>query len=77
MTLLPNRTRRGYLTLTHRLQLSKEQELGLTQNRKKFDIREEYFVRPLRHLSLEPYCLSGPHIETQRSGGEGVGTQAH
>ncbi|KAH9900802.1 cytochrome c oxidase assembly protein COX16-domain-containing protein [Cubamyces lactineus] len=23
--------------------LSKEQELGLTQNRKKFDIREEYF----------------------------------
>ena len=31
MTLLPNRTGRGYLTLRHRFQLSKEQELGLTQ----------------------------------------------
>ena len=29
----------------HRPQMSKEQELGLSQNRKKFDIREEYFVR--------------------------------
>lgn len=27
------------------IQVTKEQELNLNQNRKKFDIREEYFVR--------------------------------
>ena len=35
-------------------QMSREQELGLDRNRKKFDAREEYFVSPLlfRLLSL-------------------------
>ena len=27
--------------------MSREQELGLDKNRKKFDVREEYFVSPL------------------------------
>ncbi|KAJ7594534.1 cytochrome c oxidase assembly protein COX16-domain-containing protein [Mycena floridula] len=29
--------------LTHSIQLTKEQQLGLEQKRKKFDIREEYY----------------------------------
>ena len=32
------------------MQVTKEQELKLDRNRKKFDIREEYFVRLLRSV---------------------------
>lgn len=33
-------------------QVTKEQELGIDRNRKKFDIREEYFVSHFSSLSL-------------------------
>jgi Cytochrome c oxidase assembly protein COX16 len=35
-------------------QMSREQELGLDKNRKKFDVREEYFVSPFSPSSLAP-----------------------
>ena len=41
----PPPTRPPILTLRNP-QVNKEQELGLAASRKKFDIREEYFVRP-------------------------------
>ena len=36
--------------------MSREQELGLDRNRKKFDAREEYFVSSFVSLSLVGEC---------------------
>lgn len=36
--------------------MSREQELGLDRNRKRFDAREEYFVSP--SVSLSPPCVN-------------------
>jgi cytochrome c oxidase assembly protein subunit 16 len=35
------------------VQMTKEQELGLNKNRKKFDIREEYFVSPVSCVNFD------------------------
>jgi hypothetical protein len=43
-------------TSTILTQMTKEQELGLEKNRKRFDIREEYFVSN-RQSSGFPQCL--------------------
>jgi len=40
----------SYSTYGGKFQVSKEQELKLTNNKKKFDIREEYFVCWLGHF---------------------------
>jgi hypothetical protein len=41
-----------YLIRERYLQVTKEQELKLDQNRKKFDIREEYFVSSINSFPL-------------------------
>lgn len=48
------RTRRGF-------QVTKEQELGLENRRRKFDIREEYFASVSIHLRLDPPDLPSVH----------------
>ena len=42
---LSARNQRVYKLNATCVQVTREQELGLVKNRKKFDIREEYFVR--------------------------------
>lgn len=64
--------------LTRDIQVSKEQELGLENRRRKFDIREEYFVKP--STSFPPRSLrftSRLPLETQREGCRRLGAQAH
>lgn len=50
---------KGYNLTDALLQVNKEQELGLTKSRKKFDIREEYFVSyfSTRGISLPSFDL--------------------
>ena len=59
--------------------MSKEQELGLSQNRKKLDIREEYFVSPYTfyHFTQGMTAYTHGRAETQRCGRQGMGAQAH
>lgn len=54
--------------------MSKEQELGLEKNRRKIDIREEYFVRlPSLFLEACRSFTSTHRSETQRSPNGRVG----
>lgn len=54
--------------------MSKEQELGLEKNRRKIDIREEYFVRLPISSGCELLIYSSTHrSETQRSPNGRVG----
>ena len=85
-------TAAGWLTrdCLRRAQLTKEQALGLDRNRKKFDIREEYFVSPallmrVRVCTDSPNELTGARLgptfaalaESERGGRRRVGAQAH
>ena len=56
-------------------QLNKEQELGLAQNRKKFDIREEYFVSSIPRILLYITQQLLSEIELVRS--KRLGAEAH
>lgn len=56
--------------------MNKEQELGLAASRKKFDIREEYFVRPFLPV---PRAYRSPKFRptaSERCSGRGLGAQA-
>jgi hypothetical protein len=67
--------------------MSREQELGLDRNRKKFDAREEYFVSPLPFslsLSLSSSSwtrqisdMSFGGVEAERGESRGMGAEAH
>jgi hypothetical protein len=56
--------------------MSREQELGLDKNRKKFDVREAYFVSPPAFMKNVPYdfCFV---VEIECVGSGGLGTEAH
>lgn len=55
--------------------MTKEQELKLNQNRKKFDIREEYFVRFLALLSSWGVYWVFFFVEVERCGQRGLGAE--
>ena len=60
--------------------MSREQELGLDKKRKKFDVREEYFVSLLPTLLkiLSTISRVCPRVlETQCDESGGLGTEAH
>ncbi len=55
------------------LQVTKEQELGLSKNRKKFDIREEYYVSG---CWIRGICVSNDHIvASERRGRRRMGAE--
>ena len=63
------------------IQMSREQELGLDRNRKRFDAREEYFVSSSVSLP-PPLCEcemdnSGVCVEAECGESRGMGTEAH
>ena len=53
--------------------VTKEQELKLNQNRKKFDIREEYFVR--FYFAVKLGWCSFCFVEVERGGQRGLGAK--
>jgi cytochrome c oxidase assembly protein subunit 16 len=56
-------------------QVTREQELGLENRKRKFDIREEYFASVSSSASILPiYLLS---TETQRTSRRRLGAQTH
>ena len=58
-------------------QMSREQELGLDRNRKKFDAREEYFVSLFRLPSATDYSEIFVSVEAECGESRGMGTEAH
>ena len=64
-------------TLPLVFQMSREQELGLDRNRKKFDAREEYFVSLFRLPSATDYSEIFVSVEAECGESRGMGTEAH
>jgi len=64
---------------TRNFQVSKEQELGLENRKRKFDIREEYFASVSFHIPSPRFLrlTSCPFLETQREGCRRLGAQTY